>query len=122
MAWDQYVKEDIDGSNIKRSITIEEALAFVVFRGEVCQASCNSFHINATIAQMRAVCWLFSKKGQEPPAFNDIRDALDYLGIVYVNVDGEMIFWGKDMDAEVERYKNLRAEHGKEEAFRLCHL
>lgn len=119
--WQEHQEEGDDAlavgkpSNMRPSISAEEAMAFIFYRSKVCGQSCNSHHITCVLAQMKAVAWLFSEDGKEPGPFDNLYEVFEHLGIKHVRVDS-MLFWGVQMEQEKEKYLKLKAEKGQEAA------
>ncbi len=81
---------------MKKSVTAEQALDFIIKRSDVACDTCNSFHRKAVVNQIRGIMWLFSKEGKEPYVPDNICDVLDYLKIPY-EIHGEKVYFGKDL-------------------------
>jgi len=61
---------------------IKQLLEFCIERGKVCSESCNSYHINSVINQMRGAIWCVT--GKDPGLnFDGMKDIADILGVEY---------------------------------------
>jgi len=73
----------------------EDVVSFVTSRADVASKSCNSFHINCVMEQIRGAIWLFT--GDDPGKIDNSIDILDALSVPYKQV-GDMLYWGDEIE------------------------
>ena len=77
-----------------KTVSLYDALELLYQRSEAAAESCNSYHIDHVLAQMRGIVWLF--KDECPRRITSFEDVLKELSVPYIVKDG-MVMYGDDM-------------------------